>query len=152
VAGRSDRRGAGGPGAGAAAWLLLLPLRLLASGVARRLGAVVVLTVLLVAVMSVLYDHAERPTASALPATVGSVTAHTGPAREVGQAPQRPQAAAEGWYARRLGVPRDRVKALGSQPLGPGRLRVLVLADLGKRQPTAWVSLVRTHGGWTVTG
>jgi hypothetical protein len=139
-----------------AAWLLLLPLRLLASSLGRRLGTVMVLTILFVALMSVLYDHAERPTASALPAasSAASAAASTDPPRVTGpaQRPGRPQAAAVGWYARRLGVPGDRVRALGSQRLGPGRLRVLVLADLGNRQPSAWVLLHRSHGGWTVAG
>jgi hypothetical protein len=49
-------------------------------------------------------------------------------------------------------VPGGRVRALGSQRLGPGRLRVLVLAQTAAgRQATAWVPLRRTHAGWTVS-
>ena len=133
-----------GSGAGMAAWLLLLPLRLLATGLGRRLATVMVLTTLFVAVMSVLYEHADRPTANARPAA-STVAAPAAPGRSAAAA------AAASWYARRLGVPAARVRALGSQRLGPGRLRVLVLAEEGGRRPTAWVTVRRTHGGWTVT-
>ena len=65
--------------------------------------------------------------------------------------PQAPEVVAVGWYARRLGVPAGRVRALGSQRLGTGRVRVLVLAEAaGGRQATAWVPLRRTRAGWTV--
>jgi hypothetical protein len=66
--------------------------------------------------------------------------------------PQPPEAVAAAWYAKRLGVPSGRVRALGSQRLGTGRLRVLVLAQTpGGRQATAWVPLRRTRAGWTVS-
>jgi hypothetical protein len=62
----------------------------------------------------------------------------------------RPETVALDWYAKRLGVPHGRVRALGSQRLGPGRLRVLVLADSSGRQPTAWIPLRHLHGAWKV--
>jgi hypothetical protein len=74
----------------------------------------------------------------------------TGPA-PARRRPARPETVAVGWYAKRLGVPAGKVRALGSQRLGPGRLRVLVLADGQHRRPTAWIPLRRSHGGWTVT-
>lgn len=56
------------------------------------------------------------------------------------------------WYAARLGLPAGRVRALGSQRIGPGQARVLVLADAGPgRLATAWVGVHRTRGGWAVT-
>jgi len=64
--------------------------------------------------------------------------------------PSRPETVAVDWYAKRLGVPHGRVRALGSQRLGPGRLRVLVLAEEGGRRPTAWIPLRHVHGGWKV--
>ncbi|HEX6678718.1 MAG TPA: hypothetical protein VF486_27345 [Actinomycetes bacterium] len=150
-AGSSRDRVAGGSGARLAVWLLSLPLRLLATGLGRRLATVAVLTTLFVVVMSALYEHAERPTANALPAA----TSAPRPTGRAGQGPAVPRpdgpgAVAVAWYARRLGVPPGRVHALGTERPGPGRLRVLVLADLGKRQPTAWVALRRTPGGWAV--
>jgi hypothetical protein len=165
VAGRPYRRGAGGPRAGAAAWLLGVSWRLLTGGLGRRLGAVAVLTVVFVAAMSLLYDHAERPAAGALPAAGSAAVAppaggdlggehpappRTGPA-PVRRRPPGPATVAAGWYATRLGVPAGKVRALAGQRLGPGRQRVLVLADLGRRQPTAWVTLRHANGGWAVT-
>jgi hypothetical protein len=64
--------------------------------------------------------------------------------------PPRPEQVAAAWYAKRLGVPSGKVRALGSQRLGPGRLRVLVLAQGRQRQPTAWIPLRHAHGSWTV--
>ncbi len=140
----------GGSGAGLAAWLLLLPLRLLATDLGRRLATVMVLTALFVVGMSALYEHADRPTANARPAATSAsrpaTRTATGP---TAHQPDGPDALAVDWYARRLGVPTEQVHALGTEHR-PGRLRVLVLADLGNRRPTAWVTLRRTHGGWTV--
>jgi hypothetical protein len=104
--------------------------------------------------MSLLYEHAEHPTANARPAAttrpaVPPTTAKPSPAPA--RPASRPEAVAVEWYAGRLGVPAGRVRALGSQRLGAGRLRVLVLAQApGGRQATAWVPLRRTHAGWTV--
>ncbi len=149
LAGSSRDPWAGGSGAGLAVWLLSLPLRLLATGLGRRLATVAVLTTLFVVGISALYEHADRPTANALPAA----TSAPRPAGRVRQGPEAPRpdgpgAVAVAWYAGRLGVTPGRVHPLGTERLGPGRLRVLVLADLGKRQPTAWVALRRTPGGW----
>jgi hypothetical protein len=63
-----------------------------------------------------------------------------------------PGGVAVAWYAGRLGVPVATVRALASQQPGPGRVRVLVAAEVGPgRLATAWVTLARTPGGWTVT-
>ena len=148
-AGSSRDRRAGGGGAGLAVWLLWLPLR--ATGAGRRLATVAVLTTVFVVAISALYEHADRPTANALPAATSAPRPAAGSGRgPAAPPPDGPGAVAVAWYAGRLGVPPGRVRALGTERAGPGRLRVLVLADLGRRRPTAWVVLRRTHGGWTV--
>jgi hypothetical protein len=140
-----------------AVWLLLAPVRLLATDLGRRLATVAVLTTLFVGVMSLLYEHAEHPTANARPAATAPrpaappTTAASRPGPAAPGSAARPEAVAAAWYAKRLGVPSGRVRALGSQRLGGGRLRVLVLAQTGDgRQPTVWVPLRRTRAGWTV--
>jgi hypothetical protein len=141
-----------------AVWLLLAPVRLLATDLGRRLATVAVLTTLFVGVMSLLYEHAEHPTANARPAATTTrpaappTTAKAAPA--AARPADRPEAVAAAWYAGRLGVPAGRVRALGSQRLGAGRLRVLVLVLApapGGRQATVWVPLRRTRAGWTVS-
>jgi hypothetical protein len=152
----AGRRPGGGSGAELAGRLLLAPVRLLATDLGRRLATVVVLTTLFVGVMSLLYEHAEHPTANARPAattTEAPAPPATKPAARppVARPADRPEAVAAGWYARRLGLPAGRVRALGSQRLGAGRVRVLVLAETaGGRQATVWVPLRRTRAGWTV--
>jgi hypothetical protein len=140
-----------------AVWLLLAPVRLLATDLGRRLATVAVLTALFVGVMSLLYEHAEHPTANARPAAIAPrapappTTAAPSPGPAAPGSATRPEAVAAAWYAKRLGVPSGRVRALGSQRLGTGRLRVLVLAQTGNgRQATVWVPLRRTRAGWTV--
>jgi hypothetical protein len=96
-----------------------------------------------------------RPAAVAPPAP-GDLGGEHPAGRRTGPVPARrrppgPETVAAGWYAERLGVPAGKVRALAGQRLGPGRQRVLVLADLGRRQPTAWVTLRHANGGWAVT-
>jgi hypothetical protein len=148
----------GGAGVELAVWLLLAPVRLLATDLGRRLATVAVLTTLFVGVMSLLYEHAEHPTASARPAATAPrppappTTVAPSPGLAAPRPASRPEAVAAAWYAKRLGVPSGRVRALGSQRLGTGRLRVLVLAQTGDgHQATAWVPLRRTRAGWTVS-
>jgi len=157
MGGPPPERRPGGSGVELAAWLLLAPLRLLATDLGRRLATVAVLTTLFVGVMSLLYEHAERPTANARPAvdaTARPPAPPPAPTRSAGPAAARPgakpEAVAVGWYAKRLGVPAGRVRALGSQRLGTGRMRVLVLAETKGRQATAWVPLRHGQAGWTV--
>jgi hypothetical protein len=98
-----------------------------------------------------------RPAAVAAPAAEpGGAAAEraasprTGTGAAARRRPSRPETVAVDWYAKRLSLPTGRVRALGSQRLGPGRLRVLVLADDHSRRPTAWIPLRHSHGGWTV--
>jgi hypothetical protein len=154
----AGHRPGGGSGVGLAVWLLLAPARLLVTDLGRRLATVAVLTTLFVGVMSLLYDHAEHPTANARPAATATrppappATAQPSPGPAAPRPATRPEPVAVAWYAKRLGVPAGRVKALGSQRLGTGRIRVLVLAQTPDgRQATVWVPLRRTHAGWTVS-
>jgi hypothetical protein len=67
-AGRHRRPGSwggSGSGVGAAVWLLWLPLRALGTRLGRQLATVAVLTTVLVGLITVLYEHADPPTASA---------------------------------------------------------------------------------------
>jgi hypothetical protein len=96
-----------------------------------------------------------RPAVAAPAAEQGGAAAERAASPRTGagpaaQRPPRPETVAVDWYAKRLGLPAGQVRALGSQRLGPGRVRVLVLADDHSRRPTAWIPLRRSHGGWTV--
>jgi len=148
-----------GPGARAAAQLMLVPLRVLASPLGRRLTAVAVLMVVLGSIVSSLYDSADAPGARSLPAAgTGSTTVERASAlhkttrgavaRQVGQ---RPEEVAAAWFARNQHVARDRVQALQQQRVGAGETRVLVVADAGAgRMPTAYVTVRLGKSGWAV--
>ncbi|HVD15711.1 MAG TPA: hypothetical protein VNK73_14880 [Actinomycetota bacterium] len=129
---------------------------------ARRLAVTVLLCAAATGLVGLSWATADadpagaRPPVAAKPAgpaMAGEQTPSPRPSpRAAHRRPQPPEAVAAGWYAKRLGVPGGRVRALGSQRLGPGRLRVLVLAQTAAgRQATAWVPLRRTHAGWTVS-
>jgi hypothetical protein len=129
---------------------------------ARRLAVTVVLCAAATGLVGLSWATADadpagiRPPAVAKagggPAAAGERTPPPRPSpRTAHRRPQPPEAVAVGWYAGRLGVPAGRVRALGSQRLGAGRLRVLVLAPTpAGRQATVWVPLRRTRAGWTV--
>jgi len=148
-----------GPGIRAAAQLLLVPVRVLASPLGRRLTAVAVLMVVLGSIVSSLYDNADAPGARSLPAArSGAATvertsalhkATSGAvARQVGR---RPEEVAADWFARTQHVARDRVEALQQQRVGAREARVLVMADAGAgRMPTAYVTVKLGKSGWAV--
>jgi hypothetical protein len=140
-----------------AAWRWLL--RGWHSQLVRRLALTVALSVAATGLVGLSYATADADPAArravTAPAGGGQAAAGEQPARPPGpraahRRPQRPEALAVGWYAKRLGVPAGRVRALGSQRLGTGRMRVLVLAETKGRQATAWVPLRRGRAGWTV--
>jgi hypothetical protein len=122
--------------------------------------------VVLVALVSVLYDHGEAPRAVAAP-TVGTPAAGPGVQQAPGKDPgehgglrgrdratqvgERPAAVAADWYAARHGVARARVKALQQDRLSAREVRVLVLADHGRgRLRTALVRVRLGPDGWRV--
>ena len=132
----------------------------------RRVARAVGLTVVLVVLVSVLYDHGEAPRAAAAPA-VGTPAAGPGvqkaPRKDPGErgglrgrdratpVGERPAAVAAGWYAARHGVARARVKALQQDRLSAREVRVLVLADHGRgRLRTALVRVRLGPDGWRV--
>jgi hypothetical protein len=131
------------------------------SQLARRAAVTVLLSGAAAGLVGLSYANADAdPAASRARAAATAPAGHDaageriGPPRAAAPAtrprPTRPETVAVAWYAKRLGMPAGRVRALGSQRLGPGRLRVLVLADSGGHQPTAWVPLRHRHGGWKV--
>jgi hypothetical protein len=143
-----------------AAWRRLL--RATRRPLARRLAVTVLLCAATTGLVSLSWATADADPASSRPpvvaraagkaAAAGERTPSPRPSpRAAHRRPQPPEAVAAAWYAKRLGVPSGRVRALGSQRLGSGRLRVLVLAQTGDgRQATVWVPLRRTRAGWTV--
>jgi hypothetical protein len=129
-------------------------------------GRAVALTVVLAALVSVLYDHGEAPRAAAAPAVDAPATGPGAPrarrkdpgergglrgrdrASRVGE---RPAAVAADWYAARHGVARARVKPLQQDRLSAREVRVLVLADHGRgRLRTALVRVRLGPDGWRV--
>jgi hypothetical protein len=131
----------------------------------RRLARAVALTVVLAALVTVLYDHGEAPRAAAaaaadvpaggpgLEAPRRKAPARPGGLRGRDPAPvgEQPAAVAADWYAARHGVARDRVKALQQDRLSAREVRVLVLADRGRgRLRTALVRVRLGADGWRV--
>lgn len=155
----------------AVASLGLVPLRLLATQMGRRVAATAVLSLLLVGGVSALYDHADGPDSTPRPlnAATVAVAAHPAAAKAAsatrngaasGQAlasvaVTRPakdaRSAAVAWYAKRLRVSPDRVQALQQQRVSKTTTNVLVMAQVSdKGVPTALVTVKRAGGGWKV--
>jgi hypothetical protein len=143
----------------AAAWRRLA--RFARSQPTRRAALAVVLSAAAAGLVGLSYatadagpGHARHAAVAAPAAEPGGAAADRAASPRAGaaarQRPPRAETVATAWYAKRLGLPAGRVRALGSQRLGPGRLRVLVLADDHGRQPTAWIPLRHRHGSWTV--
>jgi hypothetical protein len=167
-----------GPSTDAAARALvrlgLVPLRLLATPVGRRVSATAVLSLLLVGLVSVLYSHADRPDASARPLYAAAPAAASTPtgARSAGapatgatksraasnqtlasvtRAAKDARSAAVAWYASHLRVSPDRVQALQQQRVNGTTVNVLVMAQVSDTNvPTAFVTVKRANGGWKV--
>jgi hypothetical protein len=140
----------------AAVLLLRAGLALLRTELGRRLGTVAVLAAIMVAGVSALYDHAD-PVTAALPAEAAAAVATTRPApakpkpKPAVAKPRRPEQVATAWYARRRGIAPGTVEALQSQPIGQGRVRVLVMARVGRdRLDTAVVIVRRSGTRWVV--
>lgn len=153
----------------AATRLMMIPLRMVATPLGRRLAGAVVLSVALVAMVSSLYAHADPPPAgsarglAAVPAAAakpagaggragspGAAAAAVNPAAP--RAAQRPEDAATAWYARQKQVPVNRVKALQRQRLSGTVVRVLVMAKVSpSNMPTAFLTVRRGSAGWKVS-
>ena len=155
-------RAAGAPATGEAGVrlaveVMLLPLGLLRSRLGRRLLATGAFALVLTTAVGALYDNADVPAraagkvASLRPAPAHQPAVRTasaaGPARELGR---RPEDVAANWFAKRQGVPRDKVQALQQQKVSSTERRVLVMADAGGgRLPTGYVTVRRNASGWS---
>jgi len=153
----------------AATRLMLLPVRLLATPLGRRIAAATVLSFALIGMVSSLYAHADRPgaasarslsatpAAAAKPAPARASAASSGAAAApvtptAPRAAQRPEEAATAWFARQKHVPAERVKALQQQRVSGTVTRVLVMAQVGpSNMPTAFVTVRRDSAGWKVS-
>jgi hypothetical protein len=150
----------------------LLPMRLLATSMGRRLAATVVLSVGLVGGVSTLYDHADSPTAvvrplnalNALNAAASKPAAAKPAAKPAGRGAQdstaaaaarpakRPEDAAAAWYAQHVRVSPDRVHALQRQRVSATVTRVMVVAEVSAtRMATDMVTVKRAGDGWKVS-
>jgi hypothetical protein len=149
---------------GAAARLMLVPVRLLSTSLGRRLAGATVLSIALVVMVSTLYSHADGPagqsaraTAAALSAAPAAANAAPAAARATAAparaaAAKRPQDAAISWFARQKRVAASRVQALQQQRVSATVTRVLVMAQLGPADmPTALVTVRRDGTGWKVS-
>jgi hypothetical protein len=173
-------RGTGGADAGRlAGYATAAGRRVLAAArgeTAGRLGRLAAITVALVVLVAVLYEHGDVPTAAARP-VVGDPRAAAAPAAPgrpetrpgggprqaapadgragAGQRPLRragkPAEVAAAWYANRHGLRRSRVRPLQQDRLSARRVRVLVLADAGNGHlRTALVEVRLGPSGWEV--
>ncbi len=146
----------GGDGAGLAALVLALPMRVAATPLGRRVLAAATIAVVLVSLVGALYDHTDRPrpasalagaqaTASHRPATGGWAG---GSAKATGRK-RSPAEAAAAWYAGKQRVALDHVQALGQRRLSATEREVLVVAEAsGSKLATAYVVVRKGPGGW----
>jgi hypothetical protein len=147
----------------------LVPLRFLfQTRIGRRLTTTAVLSILMVGTISLLYDHADTagapgllatPAAAAKPATLGqaaaAATGASGKTTLAAVAAARPAknaaSAATAWYAAKLRLAPNRVQALQQQPVTWDKVKVMVMAQVTETDlPTAFVTVVRSGGGWKV--
>ena len=147
----------------------LLPMRMLATSMGRRVAAAVVLSVLLVGTVSTLYDHADSPAAVARPLNALNIAASKpaaahaaagkgagGVAREstaaaAARQAKRPEDAAAAWYAQHLGVSPSQVHALQRTRVSATVTKVMVVAEVSaSRMSTDMVTVKRAGNGWKV--
>lgn len=149
----------------------LVPLRLLATRMGRRLVATAVLSIALVGAVSALYAHADTPatlqrTLNAVPAAASKpadgraagaakgtdAARQSAPAAGAASRPAKtPRDAAVAWYAQRARVSPDRVQALQQQRVNATTTKVLVMAEVSRSDmATAFVTVKRAGSGWKV--
>lgn len=150
----------------------LVPLRLLATRMGRRLVATAVLSIALVGAVSALYDHADSPATLQRPlSAVAASASKPAPSGQTAGAAKgadassgassaavaasrpakSPQAAAVAWYAQRARVSPDRVQALQQQRVSATTTKVLVMAEVSRTDmATAFVTVKRAGTGWKV--
>jgi hypothetical protein len=145
----------------------LLPMRLLATSVGRRIAATMVLSVALVGTVTMLYDHADSATAVVRPLNALNTAAKPAAAHRVAKAAgsptrestaaaaarpaKRPEDAAAAWYAQHVRVSPDRVHALQRTRVSANVTRVMVVAEVSaSRMSTDMVTVKRAGNGWKV--
>ena len=129
---------------------LMLAAQLVAnSRLGRRLCSAVLVTALCAAAVGAMYDH---PDALARPALAAAhAPTSRAPATTTARPAATPGAAAAAWFARRARVPATKVRVLQEDRVGGGRVRVLVMAEVGRgRYDTALVTLRRVKGAWVL--
>jgi hypothetical protein len=62
----------------------------------------------------------------------------------------QPRDAAIAWFAKKSGVPVDKVRAQQQVAAGEGKVKILVMAEIGDRIDTDEVTVTRTRTGWRV--
>jgi hypothetical protein len=170
----------GGPGDGGVAFasqVMAVPLRAIARPAGRRLSIAVALSLLLVALVSGLYDHADggagsAPAAARLPSPSAALSARpasalasvmggtpSGSASKPAAAPasasasgaRSADAAAVAWYAAQRHVPLNMVQALQHRQVSATQVEVMVTADTGATGIYSdMVTVQRVGSSWKV--
>ncbi len=169
--GASARSAKTQPGSGGVAFatqVMTVPLRAVTRPAGRRLAMATGLSLLLIAAVSGLYDHADggagttpvaahlsAPTAAlaAKPASaLASTAAASSASGSAGAAGiKAAEAAAVAWYAVQRHVPVERVQALQHRQVNAAQVQVLVMADTGTSGLYSDLVTVRRAGsGWKV--
>jgi hypothetical protein len=157
----------GSDGAQAIRTLLLLPVRSLQTERGRRLAGAIGLALALQGVVGMMFANPDLPTGAAEPAAavtkvqaaapaLGAAAAAARPLPAPAQAAKpatdyaQPRDAAIAWFARKAGVPVDKVRAQQQVAAGDNKVKILVMAENGDRIDTDEVTVTRTRTGWRV--
>jgi hypothetical protein len=147
-----------GDGVHLAALVLALPMRVAATPLGRRALAAATIAVVLVSLVGVLYDSADRPRSAGALAGARPTASRQGTKAPERRAPGSPAAArpsgdagkaAAAWFADKQRVAPDRVRALQQRRVSATERRVLVVAEAGgSRVPSAYVTVRKGPDGW----
>jgi hypothetical protein len=158
---RRHRAGVGlapdGAGVRLAGLLLAMPMRIVASSLGRRIAIAVVVSLVLVGIVTALYDNADGPPAAGTARAVAAVpaAASTSLAAPAGRrAPAaRPDQAAAAWYAEQQHVSVNQVRALQQRRVSSRETKVLVMAQPAGSPDlrSAYVTVRRVPDGWAVS-
>jgi len=147
--------------------LLGWPFRMLRTELGRRVAAALLVSATLATTVQTMYANADAPAVAAAAgqrlagggaaAAPGARTTRSKPTGSKptgsgnGTTPANGAAeAAVAWYAKRRGVPADKVTLLQQRRKNDNEVRVLVMVELGDRLDTAEVRVRRTKNGWKV--
>lgn len=158
----------GTDGAQALRALLLLPVKSLQTERGRRLVAALGLAIALQGMVGFLFANPDAPSIGTTPAAatrqapaqVGTLDATAAAASRKLTAPAQsapatadhaqPRDAAIAWFAKKSGVPVSKVRAQQQVAAGEGKVKILVMAEIGDRIDTDEVTVTRTRTGWRV--